>query len=63
MKPRILTSGCQAGIGTYTKSLIKIPVLDDLVKLQDSMFARHLSDHVKGGYLPMPNYFAPYQSF
>lgn len=38
----------QAGIGTYTNSVVKTPILETMAKFRDKMFARTLSEHVKG---------------
>ena len=38
----------QAGIGTYTSNAVKTPVIETAAKLRDQMFARSLSDHIKG---------------
>lgn len=38
----------QAGIGTYTSSVVKTPILEDISKLWDEMIAYDLPDHTKG---------------
>jgi hypothetical protein len=38
----------QAGIGTYTSSVLKTPIIESVTKLRDKMVARNLGDHVKG---------------
>ena len=38
----------QAGIGTYTRNVVKTPVIETVVKLRDQMLARSLGDHIKG---------------
>ena len=43
----------QAGIGTYTSSVLKTPIIESVTKLRDKMVARNLGDHVKGlSFLP-----------
>ena len=47
VKSAVLTFG-QAGIGTYTSSVLKTPIIESVTKLRDKMVARNLGDHVKG---------------
>ena len=43
----------QAGIGTYTGSVLKTPILEDASKVLDEMVAWNLPDHIKGlSFLP-----------
>ena len=44
----VLMYSGQAGIGTYTSSVFKTPILESVTKLRDKMVARNLGDHVKG---------------
>jgi len=39
---------CQAGIGTYTSNVLKTSVIEKVSNLRNKMFARDLSEHVKG---------------
>lgn len=41
----------QAGIGTYTSSVLKTPVVEGVSKLLDQMVAYNLDDHIKGSSL------------
>jgi hypothetical protein len=53
VKSAVLTCFAQAGIGTYTTSVVKTPVLESVAMVRDSMFAPSLGDHVKGhSFLP-----------
>jgi hypothetical protein len=53
VKSTVLTCFAQAGIGTYTTSVVKTPVLESMAMVRDKMFARSLNDHVKGlSFLP-----------
>ena len=53
VKAAVLTCFAKAGIGTYTTSVVKTPVLESMAKVRDKMFARSLNDHVKGlSFLP-----------
>ena len=38
----------QAGIGTYTSSVLKTPIIEGTSKLLDQMIAYNLPDHIKG---------------
>jgi len=52
----------QAGIGTYTSSVVKTPVLESISKLLDLMFASEVGNHIKGPSSPLIMFTVPDQS-
>jgi len=48
VNPAVLMPSRQAGIGTYTSSVLKTPIIEGTSKLLDQMIAYNLPDHIKG---------------
>jgi len=57
VKPIVLICPLQAGIGTYTSSVLKTPIIEGMSKVLDEMLAYNLPDHIKG--LSFPPHVAP----